>query len=123
MRWAGIGGRFEALLLEAEEALGQPVELGPDLLDHRPLLRQLVGQFLDRFRLMRDRLLKPGDTFAVIAHGFSLGQPFVFQAIPYHIHMIDKAWRYGNIAFRLEVRKSRWTLPIELGRVDELSIF
>jgi hypothetical protein len=90
MRRACIRRRFYTLFFQAEEPLGQPVELGAYLLDDLPLFRQLIRQFLDRLCLMRDRFLKPGDAFAVVAHDCPRGQPFVCHAIPYHIHMFDK---------------------------------
>jgi hypothetical protein len=119
---AGNRRRVQALFLEAEEPLGQPVEFGADLLDDRPLFGQLVLQFFDGLCLMRDRFLEPSDAFVVFAHGFP--RQFVpVQALSLSYPHVGYRLRRRYIAFRSQTRKSRWTRPNELGRVDKPVIF
>ncbi len=49
------------LFFEAQEPFRQTIELGARLLDHLPLLRQLVRKLLDGLQLMSHRLFEPGD--------------------------------------------------------------
>jgi len=72
---------FQRLLLEREEPLGQSVELGADLLDDLPLFGELIGQLLDRLRLMCDDFLKLGDTARFVGHRVLLAATGNFPAL------------------------------------------
>ena len=66
MRRLGDTRCVERLLLQCQEPLRQPIELLSDLLDHLPLLRNLVGQLLDCLRLIGDRLLECRDAALLV---------------------------------------------------------
>ncbi len=85
MRRAGDGRGFAGTFFQQEKPLRQPVELRSDLLDHTPLLGELVGEFIDRNGLMGDMLFQAGNALGVglvrqIGHGCP--RRFVRQARP-----------------------------------------